>query len=83
MPKPALPKYRTMNWSAYNAALKQRGSLDVWFDLDMEWLSAPAAVLVASFVFGQRDRTVPDAESAVQFATAAGDGVGGEPAQAG
>ncbi len=41
MPKPALPKYRTMNWSAYNAALKQRGSLDVWFDLDMEWLSAP------------------------------------------
>ena len=51
MPKLALPKYRTMNWSAYNAALKQRGSLDVWFDLDMEWLSAPAAVLVASFVY--------------------------------
>lgn len=41
MPKPASPKYRTTNWSAYNAALKQRGSLDIWFDPDMQWLSAP------------------------------------------
>lgn len=35
------PKYRTTNWSAYNAALKQRGSLDIWFDPEMQWLSAP------------------------------------------
>jgi hypothetical protein len=41
MPKPAPPKYRTTNWSEYNAALKQRGSLTVWFDPDMQWLSAP------------------------------------------
>jgi IS5 family transposase len=41
MPKPASPKYRTTNWSAYNAALKQRGSLDIWFDPEMQWLSAP------------------------------------------
>jgi len=41
MPKPAPPKYRTTNWAAYNAALKRRGSLDVWFDPDMQWLSAP------------------------------------------
>ena len=41
MPKPSAPKYRTTNWSAYNAALRQRGSLDVWFDPDMQWLSAP------------------------------------------
>lgn len=41
MPKPASPKYRTTNWSAYNAALKQRGSLDIWFDPEMEWLAAP------------------------------------------
>ena len=41
MPKPAPPKYRTTNCSAYNAALKQRGSLDIWFDPDMQWLSAP------------------------------------------
>ena len=41
MPNPARTKYRTTNWSAYNAALKQRGSLDIWFDPAMQWLSAP------------------------------------------
>ena len=41
MPKPTLPKYRTTNWPAYNAALRQRGSLDVWFDPEMDWF-APA-----------------------------------------
>lgn len=41
MPRPASPKYRTTNWAAYNAALRQRGSLDVWFDPEMQWLSAP------------------------------------------
>jgi len=41
MPKPPSPKYRTTNWTEYNAALKQRGSLDVWFDPGMQWLSAP------------------------------------------
>ena len=39
MPKPATPKYRTTNWSEYSAALKQRGSLEVWFDPGMQWLS--------------------------------------------
>jgi hypothetical protein len=29
MPKPAAQKYRTTNWTAYNAALKQQGSLAV------------------------------------------------------
>ncbi|GLJ00513.1 IS5 family transposase [Sphingobium sp. BS19] len=42
MPKPAAPKYRTTNWSAYNAALKRRGSLEIWFDPGMQWLSAPS-----------------------------------------
>ena len=41
MPKPTLLKYRTTNWPAYNAALRQRGSLDVWFDPEMDWF-APA-----------------------------------------
>lgn len=41
MPKPAAPKYRTTNWNEYNAALRRRGSLDVWFDPEMDWLSAP------------------------------------------
>jgi len=41
MPRPTPLKYRTTNWPEYNAALKQRGSLDVWFDPAMQWLSAP------------------------------------------
>jgi IS5 family transposase len=41
MPKPPAPKYRTTNWTEYNAALKQRGSLEIWFDPEMDWLSAP------------------------------------------
>src|SRR3972149_548182 len=39
MPRPTSPKYRTTNWPEYNAALKQRGSLDVWFDPEMEWFA--------------------------------------------
>jgi len=37
MPKPTPTRHRTTNWSTYNASLKQRGSLSVWFDLDMVW----------------------------------------------
>lgn len=37
MPKPTPPRYRTTNWSAYNASLCKRGSLSVWFDPDMVW----------------------------------------------
>jgi len=42
MPKPTPPKYRTTNWSAYNVAPKRRGSLDVWFDPEMDWFSLPS-----------------------------------------
>ena len=41
MPKPASLKYRTTNWAAYNAALRQRGSLTVWFNPEMQWVSEP------------------------------------------
>ncbi|AWI86865.1 IS5/IS1182 family transposase (plasmid) [Alloyangia pacifica] len=34
-PKPA--RYRTTNWSAYNAALTKRGSLLIWLDKEMAW----------------------------------------------
>jgi len=40
MSKPAPPAYRTTTWRADNAALKQRGSLLVWFDLGTAWLAA-------------------------------------------
>ena len=29
--------YKTKNWSDYNRALKQRGSLSIWFDAEMAW----------------------------------------------
>jgi hypothetical protein len=41
MPKPVAPLYRTTNWPEYNEALKRRGSLEVWFDPEMHWLSKP------------------------------------------
>lgn len=34
-------KYKTTNWLAYNEALRQRGSLTIWFDPDMEWIPPP------------------------------------------
>ena len=37
MSKPILPTYKTKNWSDYNAALKKRGSLSIWFDPEMIW----------------------------------------------
>ena len=39
MSKPVPARYRTTNWSSYNAALRRRGSLLVWLDRDMEWLA--------------------------------------------
>lgn len=41
MSKPVPAAYRTTNWRAYNEALRQRGSLLIWFDPEMEWLAAP------------------------------------------
>ena len=35
----APPRYRTTNWSSYDASLKKRGSLLIWVDEDMDWLA--------------------------------------------
>ena len=32
------PGYKTRNWPAGNEALRQRGSLTIWFDADMVWV---------------------------------------------
>lgn len=32
-----LTTYKTRNWSDDNQALKQRGSLSIWFDAGMDW----------------------------------------------
>jgi len=42
MSKPIPPRYKTTNWSSYNAALKRRGSLTIWFDPEMTWEAAPS-----------------------------------------
>ena len=41
MSKPIPPIFRTTNWRSYNTALRQRGSLSIWFDPETEWLAAP------------------------------------------
>ena len=42
MSKPAPSRYRTLNWSSYNASLRERGSLTVWFDSGMAWHATPS-----------------------------------------
>jgi len=37
----AATKYKTTNWSAYNNAVKRRGSLAFWFDPEMVWTPPP------------------------------------------
>ena len=57
MPKPSPTRYRTTNWSDYNAALRQRGSLSVWFDPDMVWQAGKT---------GKRGRPETFSDAAVQ-----------------
>lgn len=37
MSEPPPARYRTTNWSSYNASLRKRGSLLIWVDKDMAW----------------------------------------------
>src|ERR687894_1528467 len=39
MSKPLPARYRTTNWSEYNAALRRRGSVLIWLDREMDWLA--------------------------------------------
>ena len=57
MSKPAPLTYRTTNWGAYNAALRQRGSLLVGFDPETEWLAVPR---------GRRGRPATFSDAAIQ-----------------
>ena len=50
-------KYKTKNWPSYNAALKQRGSLSIWFDPEMVWLPPPS---------GKRGRQQQFSDAAIQ-----------------
>jgi IS5 family transposase len=57
MSKPAPTRYRTLKWSSYNASLRERGSLTVWFDPDMDWHAAPS---------GKRGRQQTFSDAAIQ-----------------
>ena len=50
-------KYATKNWSDYNYALQQRGSLEVWFDLETDWRARPT---------GKRGRQPRYSDAAIQ-----------------
>jgi len=50
-------KYKTRNWPSYNTALKQRGSLSIWFDPDMVWTPPPS---------GKRGRRLQFSDAAIQ-----------------
>ncbi len=53
MSKPAPTRYRTLNLSAYNASLRERGSLSVWFDPGMTWHAAPSGQRGGQAVYGE------------------------------
>lgn len=57
MSKPTPPSYRTTNWRTYNAALKQRGSLHIWFDPETVWLAEAS---------GKRGRPATFTDAAIQ-----------------
>lgn len=57
MSRPIPPSYKTKNWSAYNEALRQRGSLTIWFDPDMVWVPPPT---------GKRGRQPQYSDAAIQ-----------------
>ena len=57
MSRPNTPTYKTLNWPAYNKALKRRGSLAIWFDPDMVWAAKPT---------GKRGRQPVYSDAAVQ-----------------
>ena len=50
-------KYKTKNWPSYNAALKQRGSLSIWFDPEIVWEPPPS---------GKRGRQQSFSDAAIQ-----------------
>src|SRR6056297_313697 len=57
MSRPIPPSYKTKNWPACNEALKQRGSLTIWFDPDMVWVPPPT---------GKRGRQPQYSDAAIQ-----------------
>ncbi len=55
--RPPKTTYKTTNWQSYNQAVRQRGSLTVWFDPSMQWEAIPS---------GRRDRQQAYSDAAIQ-----------------
>ena len=51
------PSYKTKNWPAYKEAIKQRGSLTIWFDPELVWVPLPN---------GKRGRQPQYSDAAIQ-----------------
>lgn len=58
MSQPEAPKYRTKNWATYNAALKSRSSLLVWFSRTWHGFAGQS---------GKRRRSETFSDAAIQF----------------
>ncbi|PZX16483.1 DDE family transposase [Palleronia aestuarii] len=52
MSEPVPTRYRTLNWSAYDASLRERGSLTVWFDPSTPWHAVPSGKRGGQLVYG-------------------------------
>ena len=50
-------QYKTRHWPSYNTALKERGSLSIWFDPEMSWHAPPT---------GKRGRRPEFSDAAIQ-----------------
>lgn len=57
MSRPPKTTYKTTNWQNHNQALRQRGSLTVWFDPSMHWEAIPS---------GRRGRQQAYSDAAIQ-----------------
>jgi hypothetical protein len=57
MSRPTKTTYKTTNWHSNNQALKQRGSLTIWFDPSMQWDAVPS---------GRRGRQQSYSDAAIQ-----------------
>jgi hypothetical protein len=64
-------KYKTSNWSNYNAALKRRGSLTIWFDPEMIWTPAQIGKRGRQQSFSDAATGVPHDDGADRDATSA------------
>jgi hypothetical protein len=80
MSKPAPARYRTTNWKSYNAALSRRGSLWIWFDPGMQWLSPSTGKRAPTRALERSDPDLSDVESTAQAAIAPKCGHDCEPA---